>query len=106
MDATPHMHTPKIVRLYPFSEQGEYQLKYGDTTMRLCSEWREPTARDIRRVLPKVIKKHDKGSIESLKKAQKRQVAAAELELANSLLRKLGENGKWGTEVLAEIKKS
>lgn len=104
MDATPHTHTPRIIRQYPYSVAGAYRLQYGDTIMHLCSEWRKPSKRDINRVLAKVIKQHDKGSLEAIEKEKRKQ---EQLQVAHSIFSVISDSrGKWGTEVLAEIKKS
>jgi len=45
MNAEPHSHKPTIQRRYPSINEGEWELKYGDQTIRVCLEWRNPTAR-------------------------------------------------------------
>lgn len=98
MKAEPHVHDAKLVREYPIGGYGNWELNYGDTTVRVCGEWRIPSDRDVRRALKRAVSQHDKGSLKAAVKVEQKKAATEVLAVFNSGRKP----DAWGSEVLRE----
>lgn len=95
MEGKPHSHQPTLRREY---DEGPWQIRYGDTKVRVCGGWTTPTTALVQKAIRKAIEKHDKGS----RKAEEREktIRAAEAE-TNSWRVKL-DPFSWGSEQFKE----
>jgi hypothetical protein len=124
VNSSPHTHEPELKRSFG-SSGGQWQIKYGDTTVRLgwwtWPKWYVPRKRKVARCVRRAIYKHDEGSIRAARRAAKRQAAEQHvMEMRHALTIPYGikhnvqpwqsatrdtrveRSDKWGHEILTE----
>jgi len=101
----PHTHQPEIVREYTSIEDGDWQVKYGTTRVKLAgadddpTRWPEEKRRErVSAAIVRAIRIHDEASVGSGKLAEILKDASDQLK------QEPGVETSWGSVVLERLR--